>query len=106
MPRCAFLAPDIVELIKAGRQPLELTPEKLLQCPPLISTEQPKSVGLSNDGLLATGSGNLFAFSFVPSFKATAQRRYALHTLRGQIHVDDYKVNAKVRTGEKRAKGY
>ncbi|MBI3529190.1 MAG: hypothetical protein HY067_14630 [Betaproteobacteria bacterium] len=45
--RCAFLAPDIVELILVGRQPAELTLEKLLENLPLDWVEQRKVLGLS-----------------------------------------------------------
>jgi hypothetical protein len=45
--RCAFLAPDIVELILQGRQPAELTLEKLLENLPLEWIEQRKVFGLS-----------------------------------------------------------
>lgn len=45
--RCAFLAPDIVELILAGRQPVELTLNKLLENLPLDWVEQRKVLGLS-----------------------------------------------------------
>ena len=45
--RCAFLAPDIVELILAGRQPKELTLEKLLDNLPLDWVEQRTVLGLS-----------------------------------------------------------
>jgi site-specific DNA recombinase len=45
--RCAFLAPDIVELILAGRQPAELTLEKLLENLPLDWVEQRKVLSLS-----------------------------------------------------------
>ena len=45
--RCAFLAPDIVELILAGRQPVELTLEKLLENLPLDWVEQRKALSLS-----------------------------------------------------------
>lgn len=38
--RCAFLAPDLVELILAGRQPVELTLEKLLENLPLDWSQQ------------------------------------------------------------------
>ncbi len=38
--RCAFLAPDLVELILAGRQPAELTLEKLLENLPLDWSQQ------------------------------------------------------------------
>ena len=41
--RCAFLAPDIVEAILEGRQPPQLTVEKLRLGAPLLWTEQRKS---------------------------------------------------------------
>ena len=43
--RCAFLAPDIVEAILEGRQPPQLTVEKLRLGAPLLWTEQRKSFG-------------------------------------------------------------
>ena len=43
--RCAFLAPDIVEAILEGRQPPQLTVEKLRFGAPLLWTEQRKSFG-------------------------------------------------------------
>ena len=43
--RCAFLAPDIVKAILEGRQPPELTVEKLRLGAPLLWTEQRNSFG-------------------------------------------------------------
>ena len=43
--RCAFLAPDIVEAILEGRQPSQLTVEKLRLGAPLLWTEQRNSFG-------------------------------------------------------------
>jgi hypothetical protein len=45
--RCAFLAPDIVETILEGRQPPQLTVEKLRFGAPLLWTDQRKLFGLS-----------------------------------------------------------
>ena len=43
--RCAFLAPDIVDAILAGRQPLDLNFDKLCQRLPLSWAEQRKQLG-------------------------------------------------------------
>jgi hypothetical protein len=43
--RCAFLAPDIVEAILAGRQPLDLNFDKLCQDVPWSSVEQRERLG-------------------------------------------------------------
>jgi hypothetical protein len=43
--RCAFLAPDLVKAILEGRQPPELTVEKLRLGAPLLWTEQRNSFG-------------------------------------------------------------
>jgi hypothetical protein len=45
--RCAFLAPDIVEAILAGRQPRDLNFEKLFQGIPLSWVEQREQLGFS-----------------------------------------------------------
>jgi hypothetical protein len=45
--RCAFLAPDIVEDILAGRQPHDLNFEKLCQEIPLSWVEQREQLGFS-----------------------------------------------------------
>jgi hypothetical protein len=45
--RCAFLAPDIVEAILAGRQPQDLNFEKLCQNVPLNWVEQREQLGFS-----------------------------------------------------------
>ena len=45
--RCAFLAPDIVEAILAGRQPQDLNFDKLCQDIPLSWVEQRKRLGFS-----------------------------------------------------------
>jgi site-specific DNA recombinase len=45
--RCAFLAPDIVEAILAGRQPLDLNFDKLCQSLPLNWAEQREQLGFS-----------------------------------------------------------
>jgi hypothetical protein len=42
---CAFLAPDIVEAILEGRQPADLTVQKLLRALPMDWTEQRKKLG-------------------------------------------------------------
>jgi hypothetical protein len=46
--RCAFLAPDIVEAILEGRQPPQLTVEKLRLGAPLLWAEQRASFGFSS----------------------------------------------------------
>ena len=46
--RCAFLAPDIVEAILEGRQPPQLTVEKLRFGAPLLWAEQRESFGFSS----------------------------------------------------------
>ncbi len=43
--KCAFLAPDIVEAILAGRQPSDLTLEKVLHRLPCDWTEQRQLFG-------------------------------------------------------------
>ena len=43
--RCAFLSPDIVEAILAGRQPLDLNFDKLCQDVPLSWVEQRERLG-------------------------------------------------------------
>jgi len=45
--RCALLAPDIVELILEGRQPPELTLDKLLKNVPMDWNEQRRSFGIA-----------------------------------------------------------
>ena len=45
--RCAFLAPDIVEAILEGRQPAQLTVEKLRFGAPLLWAEQRKQFGFA-----------------------------------------------------------
>jgi hypothetical protein len=45
--RCAFLAPDIVEAILAGRQPQDLNFDKLCQNLPLSWAEQREQLGFS-----------------------------------------------------------
>jgi site-specific DNA recombinase len=45
--RCAFLAPDIVESILAGRQPQDLNFDKLCQDIPLSWVEQRNRFGFS-----------------------------------------------------------
>jgi site-specific DNA recombinase len=45
---CAFLAPDIVEAILAGRQPIDLTVDKLTRNLPLSWTEQRKQLGFTS----------------------------------------------------------
>jgi hypothetical protein len=45
--RCAFLAPDIVEAILAGRQPQDLNFDKLCQNVPLSWAEQREQLGFS-----------------------------------------------------------
>jgi site-specific DNA recombinase len=42
---CAFLAPDIVEVILAGGQPIDLTVDKLTRNLPLSWAEQRKRLG-------------------------------------------------------------
>ena len=42
---CAFLAPDIVEAILDGRQPADLTVQKLLRSLPLAWAEQRQRLG-------------------------------------------------------------
>ena len=42
---CAFLAPDIVEAILEGRQPRDLTFEKLTNGLPMVWSEQRKLLG-------------------------------------------------------------
>lgn len=49
---CAFLAPDIVETILEGRQPRDLTFEKLTRKIPLSWTGQRENLGFSHSGLL------------------------------------------------------
>jgi hypothetical protein len=44
---CSFLAPDIVEAILDGRQPPDLTVQKLLRCLPLAWTEQRQRLGFA-----------------------------------------------------------
>jgi site-specific DNA recombinase len=44
---CSFLAPDIVEAILDGRQPADLTVQKLLRSLPLAWSEQRKQLGFS-----------------------------------------------------------
>jgi DNA invertase Pin-like site-specific DNA recombinase len=44
---CSFLAPDIVEAILDGRQPADLTVQKLLHSLPLAWTEQRQSLGFA-----------------------------------------------------------
>ena len=43
--RCAFLAPDLVEAILQGRQPPELTLDRLLDDLPLDWAEQREALG-------------------------------------------------------------
>jgi site-specific DNA recombinase len=45
--RCAFLAPDIVEAVLAGRQPQDLNFDKLCQDIPLSWAEQRNRLGFS-----------------------------------------------------------
>jgi hypothetical protein len=45
--RCAFLAPDIVEAILAGRQPQDLNFDKLVQNVPMSWAEQREQLGFS-----------------------------------------------------------
>jgi len=45
--RCAFLAPDMVEAILAGRQPHDLNFDKLCQDVPLSWAEQREQLGFS-----------------------------------------------------------
>jgi hypothetical protein len=45
--RCAFLAPDIVEAILAGRQPHELNFDKLCQKIPVSWVQQREQLGFS-----------------------------------------------------------
>jgi len=45
---CAFLAPDIVDAILAGRQPIDLTVDKLTRNLPLRWTEQRKHLGFTS----------------------------------------------------------
>jgi site-specific DNA recombinase len=47
----AFLAPDIVEAILEGRQPADLTVQKLLRGLPLIWAEQRKRLGILSEGV-------------------------------------------------------
>jgi hypothetical protein len=42
---CSFLAPDIVEAILDGRQPADLTVQKLLRCQPIAWAEQRDRLG-------------------------------------------------------------
>jgi site-specific DNA recombinase len=44
---CSFLAPDIVEAILVGRQPADLTVQKLLRCLPLAWAEQRQRLGFA-----------------------------------------------------------
>lgn len=46
--RCAFLAPDVVETLLAGRQPPDLTVRQLVKSMPLAWTEQRKVFGLTS----------------------------------------------------------
>ncbi len=45
---CTFLAPDIVDAILAGRQPIDLTVDKLTRNLPLSWTEQRKQLGFTS----------------------------------------------------------
>jgi hypothetical protein len=49
--QCAFLAPDIIEAILEGRQPADLTLEKLLAGQPMDWAEQRRRLGFSRDQL-------------------------------------------------------
>lgn len=52
--RCAFLAPDIIESILEGRQPVDLTLDKLINNLPIHWDGQRRVLGFANTGVIAS----------------------------------------------------